>query len=161
MSARAAVVPNERPTPRRLIEALMAPTSTVEADSGDARRYERKRQNDAAVSARKAAWIRASSSTVGEYALVSSSQTARSQAALTVVAAFRGLTQVEAASTSATKPTTGSSQTNDAWPGADHPNNSTAGSARARTAIVRSRTRRRAGYGVTISGSRAGSTRQS
>ena len=90
-------------------------------------------------------WIRASSTTVGEYARASSSQTAISQAALTVVAAFSGLTQVDAASTTATKPTAGSSQTNGAWPGTTSPSSSTAGSARTRTAIVRSRTRRRAG----------------
>jgi hypothetical protein len=70
-------------------------------------------QNDAAARTRKATWVGASSTTVGEYARITS-QTARSQAALTVVAAFSGLTQVDAASTTATKPTAGSSQTNGA-----------------------------------------------
>src|SRR4029077_18050101 len=109
------------------------------------RRRARKITNEAAASARKAAWARPWSSASGEPDRAASSQTTASQAELTVMAARSGLTQVDAARTTATKPTAGSSQANAVSPGTSSPKSSTAGKASARTAIVRSRISRSAG----------------
>ena len=73
------------------------------------------------------------------------SETSASQAQLTAMAKRSGLTQVDAARTTATKPTAGSSQANAVSPGTTSPKSSTAGNASASTAIVRSRTSRSAG----------------
>src|SRR6266542_1061194 len=109
------------------------------------RRRTRKVANDAAASTRKATWVRGWSTAVGEADRAASRQTVSSQTVLTAMAAFSGLTHVDAASTTATKPTAGSSHANGASPGTNSPSSSTAGSATASTAIVRSRISRRAG----------------
>src|SRR5262249_2872906 len=61
------------------------------------RRRARKITNEAAASARKAAWVRPWSSASGEPDRAASSQTTPSQAKLTPLAARSGLTQVDAA----------------------------------------------------------------
>ena len=109
------------------------------------RRRTRKITNEAAASARKAAWARAWSTASGEPARAASSQTTAPQTELTAMAERSGLTQVDAARTTATKPTAGSSQANAVSPGTTSPKSSTAGTASARTAIVRSRISRSAG----------------
>src|SRR4051812_45681161 len=112
-----------------------------------------------AVSARKPAWagVRVSTGS-SELDLVASSQTRTNQAELTPTAASNGLVQVDAARTTATKPTAGSSQANGAGPGTASPMSTIAGSASTRTAIVRNRTSLSTGYGVASSGSSAGSS---
>ena len=124
--ASARVAPNVRPTSRRLIEAVTIATSTVEAGAAGAGAGERS-TNEAAASARKAAWARAWSTDSGEPDRVASSQTIASQAKLTAMAARSGLTQVDAARTTVTKPTAGSSQANAVSPGTTSPKSSTAG----------------------------------
>ena len=109
------------------------------------RRRKRKIADEAAASARKPAWARPWSTASGEPDRAASSQTTASQTELTAMAAVSGLTQVDAASTTATNPTAGSSQANALSPGTTSPSSSTAGSASVSTAIVRSRTRRSAG----------------
>src|SRR6185369_6425598 len=103
------------------------------------RRRTRKIANEAAASARKPAWARAWSTASAEPARAASSETAASQAELTAMAERSGLTQVDAARTTATNPAAGSSHANAVSPGTTSPDSSTAGNASARTAIVRSR----------------------
>src|SRR6185369_5659542 len=103
------------------------------------RRRRRKITNEAAASTRKPAWARAWSNASAEPDRAASSETTASQAELTAMAARNGLTQVDAARTTATKPTAGSSQANAVSPGTSSPKSSTAGKASARTAIVRNR----------------------
>ena len=118
--ASARVAPNVRPTPRRLIEAVTITTSTAEAGAAGAGAPGRS-TNEAAASARKPAWARAWSTASGEPDRAASSQTTASQAELTAMAARSGLTQVDAARTTATKPTAGSSQANAVSPGTTSP----------------------------------------
>src|SRR6185312_8815759 len=69
------------------------------------RRRRRKITNEAAASARKPPWARPWSTASGEPDRAASSQTTASQTELTAMAERSGLTQVDAASTTATKPT--------------------------------------------------------
>ena len=142
--ASARVAPNVRPTPRRLIEAVTITTSTVEAGAADAG-ARRKIANEAAASTRNPAWARPWSTASGAPDRAASSQTTPSQAELTAIAARSGLTQVDAARTTATNPTAGSSHANAVSPGTTSPKSSTAGKASARTAMVRSRISRSIG----------------
>src|SRR5205814_5811947 len=109
------------------------------------RRRTRKTENEAAARARKAAWARAWSTASGELIRNASIQITASQRELTATAERSGLNQVDAARTTATKPTAGSSQANGSSVGMNSPESSTAGNASARTAIVRSRISRSIG----------------
>ena len=161
-SARAWVAPNVRPTPRRLIERRPHGRYLRGRSWLRWRPRTRKTANDAAASTRKAAWIRACSTTVGE------SDRVHEQPDRHEPGGADGRGRVQRADPGGRgqhhrDEADRRQQPDERRPHPARPARAaaTAGSARARTAIVRSSTRRSAGYGVTISGSRAGSHRRS